>query len=110
MQLKTGTQFRQRDGGVAYVATEIPEKYRTWKGEMFIGVNSEGLAMRWFADGSHGDEGASGSDLIEELTEPLELWVNVYPNGDTVSHRTKEHAEDACGDDGRTVHMREVTE
>lgn len=44
--------------------------------------------------------------------KPLDLWVNIYPDGATFSHRNKAAAINAIdGDeDCRTVHMREVVD
>jgi len=40
--------------------------------------------------------------------EPIERWVNIYPNGSTTVWAKEEYAKQSLGDVGRTVHMREV--
>ena len=40
--------------------------------------------------------------------KPLELWVNVYPDGAYSANETQDIASLRLRIDGRTVHMREV--
>jgi len=42
--------------------------------------------------------------------EPIERWVNVFPDGYSTVWAKEEYAKRNSGNTGRTVHMREVEE
>lgn len=49
-------------------------------------------------------------DSYRVKPETVELWVNVYPSGDSFVHPTEERARRECSGEGRTIRVREVIE
>jgi hypothetical protein len=59
------------------------------------------------------DEWEAAIAAVEKFNpkpKPLEIWVNVYTDGDLQVHTSKKRGLDMLRVGGRTVHMREVGE
>jgi len=50
------------------------------------------------------------SAMYEIVREPMEIWVNVYPDGKIAAYNNRPIADSCMSKNGRTVKFREVLE
>ena len=93
MMIDINKKYRTRDGHpVELVTTSGRGKWPVWG---YIGDDTN--IMRWTIDGSDGHTtGTTRSSVKNDLVEVKPkrvLWLNVYSDGDSVSHESREDAD-----------------